>query len=478
MLEDKEKSGLKRCPYCGATDISFDAHSEKLKCNYCRAVFELVKANEDLADSSLAGISVSEGASDIIPDEDAVMTFKCGACGAEVVVDTNETTSARCHWCRHVLSVNDKVPNGAVPDMVLPFKLDKAVAEESIRRFVKKREFFAHPKFKKEFKPENVMGVYLPYMVVDANTHASFVGQAEHLLSRYDLGEDGKHIIRYDAELYDVEREFDLVVDDLTIEASKDKLDHESSLNTNNVINSIMPFDTENCVAWDANLLRGFASEKRDAEVGDLRERVRLQVQDIARCQANTTMEYYDRGARWDKEELVVKGAKWKATYLPIWLYSYLQETKGKKVLHYVAVNARTCETMGSIPLSKGKLLMMATIVELVGATLGIILLWAGGVFDPEQIDANWMGIIGFLPGFVFYWLVKKTYRGTEARHHYESETKAKMENLRKKDVLVKKMTGLKNSWMKGANNTVVYGAGAGQKGMSNKVVAAIPDKK
>lgn len=99
-------------------------------------------------------------------------------------------------------------------------------------------------------------------------------------------------------------------------------------------------------------------------------------------------------------------------------------------------------------------------------------------VFDPEQTDANWMGIIGFLPGFVFYWLVKKTYRGTEARHHYESETKAKMENLRKKDVLVKKMTGLKNSWMKRANNTVVYGTGAGQKGMSNKVVAVIPDKK
>ena len=52
-------------------------HSEKLKCNYCRAVFELVKANEDLADSSLAGISVSEGASDIIPGEDTVITFKC-----------------------------------------------------------------------------------------------------------------------------------------------------------------------------------------------------------------------------------------------------------------------------------------------------------------------------------------------------------------------------------------------------------------
>jgi hypothetical protein len=44
--------------------------------------------------------------------------------------------------------------------------------------------------------------------------------------------------------------------------------------------------------------------------------------------------------------------------YLPVWLYSYQQESN--KLLHYIAVNARTGETMGSIPVSQPKLLLAA----------------------------------------------------------------------------------------------------------------------
>ncbi len=41
-----------------------------------------------------------------------------------------------------------------------------------------------------------------------------------------------------------------------------------------------------------------------------------------------------------------------------MWLYSYRQESNG--MLHYIAVNARTGETMGSIPVSQPKLLLAA----------------------------------------------------------------------------------------------------------------------
>ena len=34
---------------------------------------------------------------------------KCPSCGAEVVIDLNESSQARCHWCRNMLSVNSKV---------------------------------------------------------------------------------------------------------------------------------------------------------------------------------------------------------------------------------------------------------------------------------------------------------------------------------------------------------------------------------
>jgi hypothetical protein len=44
--------------------------------------------------------------------------------------------------------------------------------------------------------------------------------------------------------------------------------------------------------------------------------------------------------------------------YLPVWLYSYQQPGSG--MLHYIAVNGRTGETMGSVPVQHWKLLLAA----------------------------------------------------------------------------------------------------------------------
>ena len=44
-------------------------------------------------------------------------------------------------------------------------------------------------------------------------------------------------------------------------------------------------------------------------------------------------------------------------------------------------------------------------------------------------------------------------YRNTNARHHYETETKSNMQNLRKKDEFIRRETGLSNSKINGANN-------------------------
>src|SRR5699024_11942771 len=51
--------------------------------------------------------------------------------------------SSRCHWCRHVLTINEQVPNGVVPDAVLPFSLTHEQAVKAIEEFAGKRKFFA-----------------------------------------------------------------------------------------------------------------------------------------------------------------------------------------------------------------------------------------------------------------------------------------------------------------------------------------------
>lgn len=455
MSIKSEKNGENRCPKCGATDVILNPATGKLKCSFCRTIFDDESANANGGVDNLTSDIVGDGATNIIPGEDLILTLKCPSCGAEVVINTEEVTSARCHWCRHILSINEKMPNGAVPDLVLPFKTEKAAAEERIREFVNERQFFAHPKFKAEFKTDNISGVYLPYMIVDVNASASLSGEAEHLVRKYTVGSGNTRKTLYDADAYDVTRDFDLLVDDLTVEASSDKLNQDLKSNTNNVINAIMPFDTENCVSWNPAYLRGFSSEKRDTNVDLLKPVVKTQVSDVARYRAKESMTFYDRGARWTKEDVTIKGTSWKAAYLPVWLYSYYQEDK--KMLHYVAVNARTGETMGSVPINKSKLIAFSVLLEIIGIIAGYT--WIRICLSADSDGDGWiLGLAGLTPGFIFYWLKMSKYRNMDKRHKHEADTKSDVKNLKKSDVFHEHRKGLSGSRIKGQNDSEIRG--------------------
>ena len=206
-----------------------------------------------------------------------------------------------------------------------------------------------------------------------------------------------------------------------------------------------MPFDLENCVKYNANYLRGYTSEKRDTNIDQLKPLVKVQAKDIARYSVNSTLQDYDRGVSWKTEEMDIKGEQWKSAYLPVWLYSY-QEVKGnKKILHYVAVNARTKETMGSIPIHMPLLLGISSIIELL--SFGVMI----------YVDFEYEGFLLTL-GVIYFFIIYVKYRNSGARHKYELETKTEIDNLTTVDDYIRTRTGLSNATMEGANNTAVYG--------------------
>lgn len=119
-------NGQNKCPKCGATGTIFNMEKGVLICTSCRYEFQpeiVINMVDDII--QLQGQVIGTGAANIDTDANDIVTLKCTSCGAEVVVDTSTTTSARCHWCRNILSINEKVPNGAVPDIVLPFYIKK-----------------------------------------------------------------------------------------------------------------------------------------------------------------------------------------------------------------------------------------------------------------------------------------------------------------------------------------------------------------
>ncbi|WP_282246297.1 TFIIB-type zinc ribbon-containing protein [Stenotrophomonas sp. PS02300] len=366
------KDGLNRCPKCGSTDVRLKLGTDVLVCQFCRNEWHgaLVEQEFGLGEGldQLRGTIIASGARDIEAGTASLMSFKCTGCGAEVTINTETTMTARCHWCRHVFGVNEQVANGAVPDAVLPFRITKDDAVARIRQFVDKRRLFALKAFKDQFTPENVVGVYMPYMIVDSNVSASVSGKGEIKSRQYTRGEGDKKKTYYDADVYQVDRAVDFTVDDLPLESSAERGNLDTKANTNNIINAILPFDTKNALKWNASYLLGFSSEKRNLDVEKMKPRLEDQLLSIARAQVEGSVRRYDRGVRWEQERVDLHGSRWVSMYLPVWLYSYHQPGRNGGMLHYIAVNGRTGETMGSVPVQQWKLLLAAlttgTIVE------------------------------------------------------------------------------------------------------------------
>ncbi|MBR3210815.1 MAG: TFIIB-type zinc ribbon-containing protein [Bacilli bacterium] len=455
--DDNKKHGTNRCPQCGASDVTYNIKKGKLVCNYCYTEFdaeELEGIEKDV--KKLKGETRTSGTKDIDENANDIVTLKCSGCGAEVVINTAEAMNARCHWCRSILSINSQIENGSLPDVVLPFKLTKEEAQTKIDGFAKKRKFFANKLFKKEFTTNNIMGVYFPYMLVDANCHGKFSGEGGEVARSYQIskgknskGEEEYETV-YDIDMYDVQRVFDIAIDDLSIESSADKLDKNNKDKTTNVINSVMPFDTENCVKYKGNYLVGYTSEKRDINVSNIEAKVDQELQDVARYALNKDLTKYDAGVHWENEEFEIKGKQWVSAYLPVWLYSY--QDPGK-LLHYVAVNARTGETMGSIPMNKGRLAIISILLFLAFFIMALI-------FGEKDEVRGALIILGLITGLVFYIAKYSKYRNKGARHKYEIETKNKLDIISRVDNEKYTKRECSSDTIDFANNHMIYGEG------------------
>ena len=344
------KNGQYNCPSCGSSEVLYSNKYKALECKYCGYLFN-DKPNDDNKIKKLKGLTKAKGSIDIDKNANNLVVIKCDGCGSEVVIDINDKPVARCQWCHSILALNDISETGYSPDKILPFKLSKEEAVSKMKDFLKQRNFgyFANKDFKNGITIENISGVYLPYLAVDVNAHAKLKGVGKHIVDYKKRSKKQK----YSIETYDIEREYDIYVDDLIFESNTERKDLESDTRANNIINAVLPFDTENAVKYTGNFLVGFNSEKRDMNKDDYQKEFEDKVNDIAKQPLRDDRNFYNDGINWQECDTDIIGSKWVSIYLPIWLYSFQEEKNGQKILHYIAVNGRTGKTMGSAPIDE-----------------------------------------------------------------------------------------------------------------------------
>src|SRR5690606_23621879 len=147
------------------------------------------------------------------------------------------------------------------------------------------------------------------YLVIDARAESQHWGKGEVQTRRWPEKHGDDHVTYYAADVYQLERRVSFIVDDLTVEGSSDRAELGGK-STNNIINTILPFDTKNAVQWNANYLKGFTSEKRDRNVEALKPVLDDQLLSIGRSQVRGSLGRFDRGVRWEQEKIDVAGSR------------------------------------------------------------------------------------------------------------------------------------------------------------------------
>ena len=371
------------CPNCGATTSRWVPERGHMVCDTCRSYFDIDSGgvanlvSDDIV--NLRGFEIAPGAGEQVDPEleTDVLTLACPTCGAEEVVhvDTNLTTF-RCHWCRNNLTLSDKIANGARPDGIIPFSLPREQAQSLMERFLKKRRFFANRAFIRDYCLESIAPVYFPYFMVDVNAKSYHQGKGAHLVRTYTRG-SGKNQTRYwDYDIYQFERQFDLYVNDLLVQANAESANLHDRSATNNILNAMAPWPaTATLKGYDPLFLQGgYRAERRSLNINDVRPKVGRKVRDLSMRQANATMEFYDHGIRYEDRDDCVQpvGERWVSVLAPVWIFGYLQKKRsGANKLHYVAVNGVTGKITGSVPLSQPRLWTVAVLAQIAGMVVG-----------------------------------------------------------------------------------------------------------
>ena len=239
---------ITQCKNC-AGQLVFDPEKQMLVCGHCGSAFR--PEEFDASEKEPLWDKKAEAMSDIYGTDSAEFmdcyVYTCGSCGGEIIINGSEA-STKCIYCGNSAVVFNRISRQKRPKLIIPFKITKDEAVEAVRARFNKGMFI--PKEVKNFKPENVRGIYIPYWIVDCDHKASVI-----ISGRVSSGKSSRTVY--------YGRAGRMRFNNLPLDASKMLSDESSS--------RLEPFNMNSAKPFDEDYLLGFYSNISDITYGDLR---------------------------------------------------------------------------------------------------------------------------------------------------------------------------------------------------------------
>ncbi len=352
-----------KCPCCGGA-IEFDSRLQKLKCPYCDSEFEVQSLKE--MDETLKYVGSDslywndlQGKVWTANEENALRTYVCNSCGGEIIADEN-TAASKCPYCGNPVVMKGSLSGELRPDYVIPFKLDKKAAVESLERHLCSKRLLPVV-FKDQNHINEIKGIYVPFWLFDATAEAA----ANFRTTRVRVWSDRNYNYT-ETSHYSVFRAGNLSFEHIPVDGSSKMPD--------DLMESIEPYDFSAAVDFQTAYLAGYLADKYDVSKSQSSERANQRIKASAEVTLKSTVSGY---ATVVQTGFSVKLGSGRAKYalLPVWILN--TDWNGKK--YTFAMNGQTGKFVGNLPIDNAayfKWLALLTAAFGVGAFLLLSLFW------------------------------------------------------------------------------------------------------
>lgn len=353
-----------KCPNCGG-ELSFDPESQKLKCEYCVSLFSKEEVEEltakhtyDTSDKEIIEDSSESAYYDV---QGSAQLYTCPSCGAQVVTDS-DTSATTCYYCHNPIAFTKQLSDEFKPSKVIPFQKSKDQALDTFLGWCSRKKFLPDD-FSSPRQLENIAGIYIPYWLVDCDTHGRLVGMGKRIKS-WTQGD-----YRYTkTDIYSISRAATMSFTHLPHDASS-KADDK-------VMESIAPFNYDDLRDFSYSYLSGFMAEKYTVPKEEVYPVIKSRIKKAVQQELTSSIHGYT-STSIKNSDIAFNRTVFHYALMPVWMLTYQYEG----TTYIFAMNGQTGKTFGSMPVSQKKLNKLFITVFLISfAIILFILLYMGGI--------------------------------------------------------------------------------------------------
>jgi DNA-directed RNA polymerase subunit RPC12/RpoP len=292
-------------------------------------------------------------------EQEGLVVYVCQSCGGEIIVD--QTVGAtKCPFCDNPVVVSSQFSGTIRPDLVIPFKVDKAAALAALKNHYLGKKLL--PKvFKDENHLEEVKGVYVPFWLFSSEIDANLEYQATNVRHWSDSDTDYT-----ETKTYQALRQGRLHFERVPVDGSSKMED--------TLMESIEPYDYQAAVPFQTAFLSGFLANKYDVSPDACFPRADRRMTNSVMEAMKTTVTGYDTAVPVN-QQLRAMSRSIQYGLLPVWVLN----TSWNGSNYIFAINGQTGKLVGDLPMDIGAfwrwlLLLFGSIAG--GIALIVTLIW------------------------------------------------------------------------------------------------------